>query len=105
MKNYQVNVRAQLVWEFRKTRAGAMLGVCDALALTLQAETAEELRSMIDESLHYFFLDHFEEGTLDAFLRRRGWESDQALPARHDVMPEDLLRFNVPWIVAESNAA
>ena len=44
-----------LPWQLTRTRRGRLLATCEPLALTLEADSEEEARSLIRESLDYLF--------------------------------------------------
>ena len=98
-----VQINAHLVWRFTKTPRGGVIAECDPLGLVLEADDEAEAKSIVEESLHYFFLDHFAEGTLADFLRSRGWSLQSPLPPKP--LEGDLVRFNVPWTVEPVHAA
>lgn len=60
--------------------------------LVLEADTTDELRSLINESVQLLLLDLLEDNELDDFLRKHGW----AL-ASEVVRDGDNVRFDVPW--------
>ena len=76
-----------LWWKYHRTGAGRLLVECDALALTLEADTEEEAWSLINEGLAAFFATHREAGTLEGFLAARGWTAD----------PEGDVTFRAPY--------
>lgn len=97
--NREIAVEANLVWHIHKTDVGTFLGECNPIGLVLEAASAAELRQMIDESLHYFFLVHYEDGTLSTFLTSKGWKASGALPNPNELTPEQLagMHFSSPW--------
>lgn len=101
---HTVRINTRLEWQLKRTSQGGFLAVCEPLGLALEADDEGEARSLIEEGLHYFFLDHLEDGTLDQFLQSKGWERSSALPmAGHE--PSDIVRFDVPWTVASNQHA
>ena len=103
MHSTTVHIDATLQWQLVRTARGAFLAVCEPLGLTLEADDEAEARSIIGEGLHHFFLDHFEEGTLERFLAMKGWRLLSPLPQRGE--PSSVVRFDVPWSVDSSHAA
>ena len=89
-----IHVKAQIMWAKKQVRSGTWIAVCDALGLTIEAENEAELQSMIEETQHFLFLDLFEDGALDRFLRERGWTTTAPIPASS---PESGVRFDVPF--------
>lgn len=97
------HINTQLVWHVRRTPRGVFIGVCDPLGLTLEGDTEQDLRSTIEESLQFFFLNHLEDGTLSQFLSRRGWIIQEPIPS--GLRPEDPVRFEVPFKLEPANDA
>jgi hypothetical protein len=97
-----IQINAQLQWQLRRTASGSIIAECQPIGLVLEAEDEAEARSVVEEGLHYFFLDHFEEGTLERFLRERGWTSS-TIPPRPSA--GDIVRFAVPWTAEPVHAA
>jgi hypothetical protein len=90
-----------IVWGVKKTKRGSFVGVCDALGLTLEADTESELRSLIEEGIHFLMVDLLEDGDLPRFLKDRGWKTARPVPAR---LPKEGVRFEVPFRVERSRA-
>lgn len=95
---FHVKIDANLQWRVQRTRSG-VVGTCEPLGLTLEASDETELRSLIPESLFNFFQIHFEDKTLESFLRRQGWSAHGALPPT----PEASVQFDVPWDVVHAS--
>jgi hypothetical protein len=89
-----VTIDATLVWNVERTPSGNLVAACDEVGLTMQAESQDELASLIHEGLYALFADLLEDGELDAFLRARGWGVRAPLPL---TMPEDGVQFDVPF--------
>ena len=98
-----VEINAKLQWRLERTPSGALLAICDAIGLTLEGENEDEVRSLIAEGLHFFFLGHLDDGTLASFLRSKGWTPSQPIPRA--VLPSDVVRFDVPWELQPAHAA
>jgi predicted RNase H-like HicB family nuclease len=99
----EVVIKGQVAWRAMQDRkSGAWVGVCDALRLTAQGDSPEDLASMIDEIMADLMLDLVRDQEFDAFLRDNGWALMQPMP--RDVPPEQL-KFRVPVkIVPEARA-
>jgi nicotinate-nucleotide pyrophosphorylase len=97
-----VHIKAKNVrWTMTKNRkSGRIVAVCDALNLTLEADTEDELRSLIPEAIHVLMLDLFEDDELSKFLKDRGWQALN-LPERHD----GDIGFDVPWQLVAARGA
>lgn len=102
MSTIKIQIHANLEWQLERTRRGRFLAVCQPLALTLEADSQEEALSLINEGLHYFFLDHLAEGTLARFLMNKGWQAS-ALPVAYT--PGDVVTFEVPFSLRSMHAA
>ena len=70
---YTVEIGAHLVWRFEKSSGGRVIGICDQLSLAIEGDNVDEARSIAREAMHNLFLLHLAEGTLEAFLRAKGW--------------------------------
>jgi len=99
-----IKINAQLAWQINRTAQGAVLAICEPLGLVLEAADEAEAHSLIGEGLHYFFLDHLEEGTLERFLSSKGWALGSPLP-QHMTPGNDPVRFDVPWSVEGARAS
>ena len=98
-----VELNIKLQWRLERTARGAYVGVCDAIGLALEADSEPELREVVAEGLHFFLLGHLEDGTLEGYLRSKGWTSNQPLP--RGTLRGDDVRFNVPWELQPVHAA
>ena len=103
MTTVQIQIDAELQWQLQRTRKGRILAVCEPLALTLEADSEEEAMSVIKEGLHYFFLEHWLEGTLQKFLQSKGWNVAGPLPT--NPTPEDAVTFDIPISLRTAHAA
>lgn len=103
MSTVQIQIDANLEWRLERTRRGRLLAICEPLSLTLEADSEEEAMSLIKEGLHYFFLDHLIEGTLQRFLMLKGWRASAPLPEAYT--PGDAVTFQVPFSLQSMHAA
>lgn len=94
---FHVKINAHLQWQVKRTRTG-VVGTCVPLGLSLEASDEAELRTLIPESLFNFFIIHFEDRTLEGFLRRQGWTAHGALPPSDEAS----VSFDVPWDVVHA---
>lgn len=102
MSTVQIQMEVNLEWRLERTQRGRLLAICDPLDLTLEADSQEEALSLINEGLHYFFLDHLADGTLQRFLVNKGWKVTSPLP---DYEPGDAVTFDVPFSLRQMHAA
>jgi hypothetical protein len=93
--------QAQLRWNARRSPTSTRwIGVCDAMNLVMEADSLDELHSVIDEAMQLMLVDLLRDNELDQFLREHGWQA-RDMPVQ--VRPEDV-RFDVPWeLIAEGN--
>ena len=72
--------------------------MCDAMKLVTEADTLDELHSLIEETIQLTLTDLLEDGELDVYLRDIGWRAGP-MPVRQDGRD---VEFDVPWeLVAE----
>ena len=66
--------------------------------LVMEADSLDELHSVIDEAMQLMLVDLLRDNELDQFLREHGWRA-QGIPQQ--VKPEEI-QFSVPWqLIAE----
>lgn len=94
-----INLQGQIQWRASRSEASQRwMAVCDAMNLVTEADTLDELHSVIHESIQLLLADLLQDNELTSFLAERGWE------ATHIPSPDDAgdVSFNVPWeLVAE----
>lgn len=93
-----INLKSKLQWRaWQSEKSGRWIGVCDAMNLTMEGATLDELHSVINETIQLVLTDLLVENGLEAYLRERGWRA-QGLPDR----PDADTQFQVPWeLIAE----
>ena len=93
-----VPINVKLEWRaMRSASSSRWIGICDALNLSMEAESLDELHSLIPETIHLLMTDLFEENELDQYLRTKGWHAVN-IPTG----PVGDIEFDVPWyLVAE----
>lgn len=90
----RIEVEAAVEWKaMRGASNGTWIGVCDALNLSVEAGSEDELRSLIPETMHLLLIDLALDNEFDAYLRERGWRST-GLPDRQEI---ESAQFQVPW--------
>lgn len=92
-----VTIDAKISWRgFQDRKSRRWVGVCDALALTVEGKTWAELAETIADALNGLFRDLMDERELSRFLQDRGWKLVGKMPAarRQDV------QFDVPFHLA-----
>jgi hypothetical protein len=89
----KVAIDARVIWRsFKSPTSPRIVAVCDELNLSLEADSEQELRTLIPEAMHLLMLDLFEDNEINAYLRERGWRAHN-LPS----MPDGDINFNVPF--------
>ena len=76
-------------------KSGNWLGECEALGIYIEADDLNDLYSQFHESIALLIRDLIEEGELHAFLKERGWTSDDS-GWLHDAAQKDPATV-VPW--------
>ena len=95
----KVEVDSQLQWRATQSAAsGRWIGVCDALSLVMEADSLDELYSVIHEAVQLLMTDLLEDDELTQYFRARGWRAAN-MPSRSDIRD---VQFLVPWqLIAE----
>jgi hypothetical protein len=85
--------QAKVQWRTTKSTASKrFVGVCDPMNLSIEANSLDELYSMIPETIHLLMRDLLDDNEIEPFLREIGWQFPGELPkATEDV------RIQVPW--------
>jgi hypothetical protein len=86
------------MWKWRRSSTSTRyIAVCDALNLCLEADSEEELKSLIPEAMHLLMIDLLADNEIDEYLREKGWQALN-LPQQ----PENDVEFHVPFeLIAE----
>lgn len=94
----KVIIHTNVEWRARRGATGKRwIGVCEALNLSMEADTLDELHGLIPETIHLLMTDLLEDNELDRYLRDKGWQA-VGIPTQ----PEGDIEFEVPWyLVAE----
>ena len=88
-----VTIQANVQWVvFQSSTSKRTIGVCDMLNLCLEADSEEELRSLIPEAMNLLMIDLLGDNELQIFLQEKGWRALN-LPAR----PDSDVQFDVPF--------
>lgn len=94
-----IRLNANLMWTAeRGAETNRWIGVCDPLGLSMEADSIDELHSLIPEAIHLLMVDLVEDNELDGFLQDRGWTA-----RRDDVGSE--FEVDVPWMLAVAGDA
>ncbi|HEY3695152.1 hypothetical protein [Phenylobacterium sp.] len=85
-------MNATLQWFAKRAdRSGRLIAVCDPLGIAIEADSEDELRSLMEESTELLFKDLIEDDEFDQFLRDRGWTASNG----HQIGTEEV-NFRVP---------
>lgn len=94
---HQITIKIEarnIQWHAKQSDASKRwVAVCPPLNLAMEADSMEELRSLINEGMQLLFCDLFMDDELEAFLRERGWQSMPSPEQRE----RDGVEFDVPW--------
>lgn len=87
-----IEAKGTVPWRaFRSDTSRRWVAICDAMNLTTEADTLDELHSLISESVHLLLADLLRDNELEAFLQERGWHALN-LPTN----PSQNVQFDVP---------
>lgn len=76
-----VEIEGKVRWKAWLTASGTRAAECVELGLVLEADSLDELESMVREATHLLLIDLLEDNELDAFLRAKGWTATN-IPAK-----------------------
>src|SRR5262245_12205200 len=95
----QIVGRAQVQWRAQRQSSGRWSAVCQPMNLGTEADSLDELHSVINEAMQLLLVDLLKDNELEAFLREHGWQA--RVPAGVD---PSAVEFNVPWqLVADGS--
>jgi Domain of unknown function (DUF1902) len=90
----QIQLEAKVQWNaIQGAGKGIWIGVCDALNLSVEADSLDELHNLIPESIQLLMMDLVMDNEFDQYLLDRGWQAKGV--ARPDELEET--EFRVPW--------
>lgn len=94
IKIERIEGKAQVQWRAQRNPAsGRWIGICEAMNLVTEADSENELRSLIDETMQLLLGDLLRDNELEQFLSERGWRIRKP-PAETD--PAEV-KFKMPW--------
>lgn len=77
-----VKIEASIPWMVsRRAPDRRWIGVCDVLNLAMEADSLDELHSVVGEAIDLLFRDSLEDNELQRFFGERGWKSPD-VPSR-----------------------
>ena len=93
-----IRIDTNLAWRAEQgLKSNRWVGFCDALGITTEADTLDELHSLIPEAIHILMVDLVEDGDFDEFLNDRGWTSSSEEGVGD-------LEVRVPWFLVANGA-
>jgi hypothetical protein len=94
----KITIQTQVEWRAKRSATSERwIGECEALNLSMEADTLDELHGLIPETIHLLMVDLLEDNELDRYLKEKGWRAI-GIPAK----PDGDIEFDVPWyLVAE----
>lgn len=97
----EITVKGKVDWQVRRSSTSRRwIATCQPLDLILEADSLDEMHSVIAEAIELLLTDLLLDRELDEFLRERGWTA-RNVPSTD--IPEDV-KFNLPWhMIAEGN--
>lgn len=82
----------QLPWNAERTESGRFVATCPPMKLVTEADSLDELYSIINETMQLMLVDLLRDNELPQFLIEHGWQADVPVA----INPADV-QFNVPW--------
>lgn len=101
MTKIVIEVTSTLEWTATQSEKGnRWVAECEALGLSMEGESLDELHSLIPEACFALFIDLFEDNELNQFLGDRGWEAVNmpTAPVADDI------GFSIPWNLVAQGA-
>jgi len=82
MTNVTIKIQGQFPWMVQQPSPNRRwIAECRPLNLAMEAETLDQLYSVINEAVSLLFYDLYLDGELEDFLRQRGWKVSGLPPA------------------------
>lgn len=102
MTEIVIEVSSTVEWTATQSETSKKwIAECEALGLSMEGETLDELHSLIPEACFALLIDLFEDNELNQFLRDRGW---QAVNMPSGPVTDDV-GFSIPWNLVAQGAA
>jgi hypothetical protein len=98
----ETKLQSTLRWAVKHSSTSQRyIGACEPLNIVLEADSLDEMYSLINESLQLLFADLLSDNELDAFLRKKGWTAVNLCEAGSS----DGVTFDVPWELVAAGAS
>jgi hypothetical protein len=102
MTEIVIEVKSTLEWSATQSASSRKwIAECEALGLSMEGDSLDELHSLIPEACFALFVDLLEDDELDRFLMERGWHA-MNMPAGP---VNDDIEFSIPWNLVAQGAA
>ena len=93
--------QATVKWNTTKsTQSKRFVALCEPMNLALEANSLDEIYSLIPEAIHLLMHDLLADNEIQPFLREIGWQFPGELPK-----PTEDVRIEVPWELIVSGGA
>ena len=90
-----IKIQANVIWRAKQSSTSKRwIGVCEMMNLALEADSVDELRSLINETMHVLFVDLVIDDELTEFLHARRWCNRCGAPEKAQA---ENVAFDVPW--------
>ena len=102
MTEIVIEVKSTLEWTATQSASsGGWIAECEALGLSMEGDSLDELHSLIPEACFALLVDLLEDNELEQFLTERGWHA-MNMPAGP---VSDDIEFSFPWhLIAQGTA-
>ena len=102
MTEIVIEVKSRVEWTATQIESShKWIAECEALGVSMEGDSLDELHSLIPEAFFALFIDLLEDDELDQFLRERGW---QAMNKPSGPIHDDI-EFSIPWDLVAPGAA
>src|ERR1700733_431333 len=93
----QVTIKIEaknILWQAKQSATSCRwIAVCQPMNLVMEADSIDELRSLINEAMQLLLVDLLQDNELEEYLRERGWKALPPAP----VGKRDGVQFDVAW--------
>ena len=90
----QIALQANIQWRATQSPTSKRwIGICDPMNLSMEADSLDELHSIVGETLQFVLADLLHDNELDAYLRERGWQ----VIGQQPIATNAKVHFQVPW--------
>jgi hypothetical protein len=99
----ETHLKTNIQWMVKQSGSSSRwIGVCEPLGQMMEADSLDELHSIIEETMQLLFTDLLLDNELDAFLRSKGWTARNL----QEASSADDVTFDVPWdLIVQSRSS